>query len=78
MKPSGRNKVVYLLIPTSNHNLNNQFLSVTVVVYLLIPTSNHNIYLLFSSSCTVVYLLIPTSNHNLVRNRVDIVELYIF
>ena len=35
-------KVVYLLIPTSNHN--NQIVDdgAAVVVYLLIPTSNHN------------------------------------
>ena len=34
--------VVYLLIPTSNHNL--AFISavLAIVVYLLIPTSNHN------------------------------------
>ena len=34
--------VVYLLIPTSNHN-NLVFVSAHgIVVYLLIPTSNHN------------------------------------
>ena len=56
--------VVYLLIPTSNHN---EAIIVTIsqrVVYLLIPTSNHNLLLAISSYLRVVYLLIPTSNHN--------------
>ena len=34
--------VVYLLIPTSNHNSKGVRRAVSVVVYLLIPTSNHN------------------------------------
>ena len=34
--------VVYLLIPTSNHNLVDRGALVKSVVYLLIPTSNHN------------------------------------
>ena len=34
--------VVYLLIPTSNHNSRGVARIVTIVVYLLIPTSNHN------------------------------------
>ena len=34
--------VVYLLIPTSNHNSIVTKLSLNQVVYLLIPTSNHN------------------------------------
>ena len=34
--------VVYLLIPTSNHNLTVTLLFLRIVVYLLIPTSNHN------------------------------------
>ena len=42
MKPSGRNKVVYLLIPTSNHNPTMSVMCSIRVVYLLIPTSNHN------------------------------------
>ena len=36
------NFVVYLLIPTSNHNLKTLLYFITLVVYLLIPTSNHN------------------------------------
>ena len=35
--------VVYLLIPTSNHNLNLTNKIQSEVVYLLIPTSNHNV-----------------------------------
>ena len=35
-------KVVYLLIPTSNHNLAATCPWLATVVYLLIPTSNHN------------------------------------
>ena len=34
--------VVYLLIPTSNHNRNRSISLSSSVVYLLIPTSNHN------------------------------------
>ena len=37
------NSVVYLLIPTSNHNLIPSFVIIVLVVYLLIPTSNHNV-----------------------------------
>ena len=35
-------RVVYLLIPTSNHNDLSGAWWITLVVYLLIPTSNHN------------------------------------
>ncbi|EHJ36884.1 hypothetical protein HMPREF0673_02633 [Leyella stercorea DSM 18206] len=34
--------VVYLLIPTSNHNTYSLACITAKVVYLLIPTSNHN------------------------------------
>ena len=57
--------VVYLLIPTSNHNLLNVSVVAVVVVYLLIPTSNHNPIGGGLETHFVVYLLIPTSNHNL-------------
>ena len=46
------NHVVYLLIPTSNHNLALHHVAPLQVVYLLIPTSNHNtprMYILPSS-----------------------------
>ena len=39
----GGGKVVYLLIPTSNHNPGAPALRLRSVVYLLIPTSNHNL-----------------------------------
>ena len=38
--------VVYLLIPTSNHNSVLLVKITSVVVYLLIPTSNHNLGLI--------------------------------
>ena len=56
--------VVYLLIPTSNHNLRFRWVGTRFVVYLLIPTSNHNSKVQQSVCSDVVYLLIPTSNHN--------------
>ena len=56
--------VVYLLIPTSNHNLRFVRLRPLFVVYLLIPTSNHNHVARQVCAWCVVYLLIPTSNHN--------------
>ena len=56
--------VVYLLIPTSNHNLMACDTSCMPVVYLLIPTSNHNCTFSRTNLGVVVYLLIPTSNHN--------------
>ena len=36
--------VVYLLIPTSNHNVEDGLTRQEKVVYLLIPTSNHNLW----------------------------------
>ena len=56
--------VVYLLIPTSNHNVEGKQTWVGAVVYLLIPTSNHNSRQTHFRCLAVVYLLIPTSNHN--------------
>ena len=38
-------EVVYLLIPTSNHNFHALCVCFSLVVYLLIPTSNHNLRL---------------------------------
>ena len=57
--------VVYLLIPTSNHNARFDITAQIIVVYLLIPTSNHNSIIQAVTFRCVVYLLIPTSNHNL-------------
>ena len=59
-----KHRVVYLLIPTSNHNLMTSIIDLENVVYLLIPTSNHNLLWFFDFWSKVVYLLIPTSNHN--------------
>ena len=42
--------VVYLLIPTSNHNVWQQINYLGYVVYLLIPTSNHNLNQIFKTS----------------------------
>ena len=55
---------LYLLNPTSNHNLESDFVETMTVVYLLIPTSNHNKRTFGYAPRYVVYLLIPTSNHN--------------
>ena len=60
----GAHEVVYLLIPTSNHNSDESYCNLQTVVYLLIPTSNHNDSLQALIKPYVVYLLIPTSNHN--------------
>ena len=49
--------VVYLYIPTSNHNLPFVVVAAVVVVYLYIPTSNHN--LLFAQyKQSVLYIFI--------------------
>ena len=61
--------VVYLLIPTSNHNWEYMKKIPWRVVYLLIPTSNHNTAIPVIVNMTVVYLLIPTSNHNFVFRK---------
>ena len=70
--------VVYLLIPTSNHNQNCRTLSRARVVYLLIPTSNHNKRSELALGESVVYLLIPTSNHNPTFTVSFLYKLYIF
>ena len=70
--------VVYLLIPTSNHNLSAFIVVRLCVVYLLIPTSNHNSPLPHAWWAMVVYLLIPTSNHNSHRSENHPSTLYIF
>ena len=70
--------VVYLLIPTSNHNTGVTKPIVEAVVYLLIPTSNHNLGWCYIFLPLVVYLLIPTSNHNRSQGIISFNELYIF
>ena len=56
--------VVYLYIPTSNHNIVFSVSPRKLVVYLYIPTSNHNVTKNAFFLVIVVYLYIPTSNHN--------------
>ena len=70
--------VVYLLIPTSNHNNTANASMFSFVVYLLIPTSNHNHFQTVQQLRIVVYLLIPTSNHNLLSTKTALSLLYIF
>ena len=72
------NIVVYLLIPTSNHNTILLCLEASSVVYLLIPTSNHNCSSYSGAHPSVVYLLIPTSNHNWTPTKDNLISLYIF
>ena len=71
-------RVVYLLIPTSNHNCSAFVFAISWVVYLLIPTSNHNYQTIHRVMFLVVYLLIPTSNHNSINVEWLTIELYIF
>ena len=71
-------EVVYLLIPTSNHNLATFRVKRFSVVYLLIPTSNHNVQRVVEGKHVVVYLLIPTSNHNVECRAAVTYQLYIF
>ena len=70
--------VVYLLIPTSNHNIFSTVGAFAGVVYLLIPTSNHNPRVVVEQLPHVVYLLIPTSNHNHHSVTLYAYKLYIF
>ena len=78
IKKKKRGNVVYLLIPTSNHNLESDFVETMTVVYLLIPTSNHNCRAVVEGGQRVVYLLIPTSNHNYSATKSASDKLYIF
>ena len=71
-------EVVYLLIPTSNHNRLSAIVHLLPVVYLLIPTSNHNCSGSAGIWYWVVYLLIPTSNHNCGLSPSAWCSLYIF
>ena len=57
--------VVYVSIPTSNHNRPAVRLPDDDVVYVSIPTSNHNRVRDSRFRGPVVYVSIPTSNHNL-------------
>ena len=58
-------KVVYLLTPTSNHNLLANTVCNPCVVYLLTPTSNHNLHfvLWFIYMLYIFWLLHQTTTH---------------
>ena len=71
-------RVVYLLIPTSNHNHELRTHAPFHVVSLLIPTSNHNSWHRLVWRQHVVYLLNPTSNHNVYAKHLYMLALYIF
>ena len=57
--------VVYLLIPTSNHNLVRIISVLPFVVYLLIPTSNHNyeVTIIQSSLLYIFWFLHQTTTY---------------
>ena len=74
----GRRCVVYLYIPTSNHNRQAASKQDGKVVYLYIPTPNHNYEKYAHSVISVVYLYIPTPNHNFALVGGCPLTLYIF
>ena len=61
--------VVYLLIPTSNHNRLLGLIALQMVVYLLIPTSNHNcqISLLEVVSLYIFWFLHQTTTYHILN-----------
>ena len=63
--------VVYLLIPTSNHNLTEAVALSLEVVYLLIPTSNHNWQRKHLCGCSlyIFWFLHQTTTRIWVRTR---------
>ena len=68
--------VVYVSIPTSNHNIEGTSETRTIVVYVSIPTSNHNSVRIPDGVPLVVYVSIPTSNHNLDFFSLTYLQLY--
>ena len=70
--------VVYLLIPTSNHNCITSCLVMISVVYLLIPTSNHNAWCLdgIRHGLYIFWFLHQTTTANV--STLSISLLYIF
>ena len=70
--------VVYLLIPTSNHNSKQKYKTLWKVVYLLIPTSNHNQVLPCIANCQlyIFWFLHQTTTSQSYMTEVD--RLYIF
>ena len=76
--PYCRMSVVYLYIPTSNHNSLTSGMNFPEVVYLYIPTSNHNLVLILII-LRVLYIFIflhqTTTQH---REHNHARQLYIF
>ena len=70
--------VVYLYIPTSNHNLGMRMMPASSVVYLYIPTSNHN-SLVFHCATPALYIFIFLHQTTTTTSRTkDDNKLYIF
>ena len=57
MSPSFSQFVVYHLVPTSNHNLEEQQPYQVIVVYHLVPTSNHNILVILQRNVQLFIIL---------------------
>ena len=70
-------RVVYHLVPTSNHNDTLHRQMSIGVVYHLVPTSNHNAAVRLVEVSKVVYHLVPTSNHNQCATYSEASELFI-
>ena len=60
-------RVVYVSVPTSNHNRVKVAAQLLHVVYVSVPTSNHNCCINWLYNYVVVYVSVPTSNHNFVK-----------
>ena len=70
--------VVYLLIPTSNHNPPTAITEEVEVVYLLIPTSNHNYYRIDTPRDTLYIFWFLHQTTTIIFSKISFVMLYIF
>ena len=70
--------VVYLLNPTSNHNIKTESIVRVEVVYLLNPTSNHNPFVLLISTILLYIFWILHQTTTLLREASCELGLYIF
>ena len=70
--------VVYLLIPTSNHNFTHSLVVAPEVVYLLIPTSNHNSLLKIKFFILLYIFWFLHQTTTLLRSLRLVLPLYIF
>ena len=70
--------VVYLLIPTSNHNFRPPMQPSAFVVYLLIPTSNHNLKSLLYAAHQLYIFWFLHQTTTTVLSVLKITKLYIF